>query len=340
MNNINRSQLVKIPSIYSAAELFKTPKLQFAFIKINDLCNAKCSFCDVWRKQINFAKGINWNTIIHELGELGTKNVNVHGGEAFLSKAFFPMLEGAPKSIAFSITTNGILLNNFYDRLFNTNIKRIYVSIDHYDSKLNSQSRRIKKLENNLFPILSRIKSNKPEVELVVNHVVSSYNIDTIDLMIYKMLDIGINSLNLIPIKDAPHLYVTKAQISSFYKKINTLLLNSTITKNYFMNGIYKIFGEESAWEACTKGEYKTDIKKACIIPATTLFIDGPTGNVYPCDTTLYRKNNEDYIMGNVLNDSLKDIWFGDKFNTFRNKMYPKITCSCINGCDPANVIL
>ena len=125
--------LVKIPSIYSKQNLVDNSPLQYAFIKINDLCNAKCAFCDVWKKQINFAKGIDWNKIIDELGQLGVKHVNVHGGEVFLSKPFFPMIERAHKDIKFSITTNGILLDNFYDRLFSSNVKRLYISIEHFD---------------------------------------------------------------------------------------------------------------------------------------------------------------------------------------------------------------
>jgi radical SAM protein with 4Fe4S-binding SPASM domain len=331
--------LYKISQEIAADTLFKTPKLQYVCLKINDICNAKCSFCDIWKKQIDHHPDIDWHAMIDDLIDLNVQEINIHGGEGFLSKSFFPMLAHGGNRVAFSIITNGILLHRFYDRLFQANVVRIYISIDHVDPHLNAKSRGIPKLETQLYPVIERIKREQPKVKLIVNHVVSNYNIDTIDQMLVKMKAIGFDAINLIPIKDTPHLYVSKEQIKLFYEKINGLLENGKIKPSDFLNGLYKLFGTEENWDNATKGIYNLQQKKACIIPAAVMFVNGPDGNVFPCDTTMYRPNKEQYIMGNVLENSIKEIWFGEKFRAFRQKMYPKITCSCIQGCDPANSI-
>lgn len=331
--------MYKIRQDISPEDLFNTPKLQYVCLKINDICNARCSFCDIWQKQIDHHPDIDWHQVIDDLIDLDVKEINIHGGEGFLSKSFFPMLEHGNNRVAFSIITNGILLKRFYDRLFQVNLSRIYISIDHHNPRLNAKSRGIPRLETDLYPTIKRIKKEKPHIKLIVNHVVSNYNIEEIDLMILKMKELGFDAINLIPIKDTPNLYVTKEQIAGFYEKIDRLMNAGKVHPNDFLNKLYKLFGTEENWENATKGIYNLQQKKSCIIPAAVMFVNGPDGNVFPCDTTMYRPNKEQYIMGNLLQNTITEIWYGETFLEFRKKMFPKITCQCIQGCDPANSI-
>ena len=79
--------------------------------------------------------------------------------------------------------------------------------------------------------------------------------------------------------------------------------------------------------------------KNYCLLPYCVVFIDGFSGDVYPCNTTIYRENNIQYIMGNVLKDKLENIWHNDKFNSFRKQVYPRLNSECYYGCDPSNII-
>ncbi len=330
----------KYDSDKTAIELFKQPSLKLAFIKINDVCNAKCSFCDVWKKQTDHHKDIDWIKVTEGLIDLGVREINFHGGEAFLSKEFFNILEFIKDRVFFSIITNGILLDKFYNKLFKYNaINKLYISIDHHDPYLNAKSRGIPRLEQKLYPIIQKIKKDFPNVKIIINHVLSKNNIDTFIKFINKMKELNIDAVNLIPIKGAVDLNVTIEQIDNFEKTLADLFSNEVIAKDFFLNGISHIYGPKNEWEKASQGTYTMKHKKACIIPAAVLFIDGPTGEVYPCDTTIWRENPKQYLMGNILNDSVANIWNGELFNTFRKKMYPNITCECINGCDPTNII-
>jgi radical SAM protein with 4Fe4S-binding SPASM domain len=331
--------LFKISQDLTPDELFLRPALQYVCLKVTELCNARCSFCDIWKKKTDCHPEIDWLKIVDDLIDLRVKEINIHGGEAFLSKAFFPMLEHGGKRVAFSIVTNGFLLKRFFKPLFSGNISRIYISIDHHLPQINAKSRGIPGLETHLFPTVAQIKKEKPQVQIIVNHVVTSANIESIDMMLLKMKELCVDAINLIPIKDAPSLYVSEAQIAVFNEKIDRLMGEGRIGPNDFLNGQYRLFGPRTHWKKATTGIYNLHQKKSCIIPAAVMFVNGPDGNVYPCETTIYRENKEQYIMGNVLRQSVQEIWHGEAFERFRRKMFPKISCSCVEGCDPANTI-
>ncbi|OTA21709.1 molybdenum cofactor biosynthesis protein A [Xenorhabdus beddingii] len=333
--------IAKYPVGLDPEMLFVTPKLNYAFIRINNICNARCEFCDVWQtNQVDAHKQIDMVKLWQELEDLSPQEVNIHGGEAFLSRDFLAILDNN-KNTPISITTNGTALSKkIFNRVQNKShlVRKFYISIDHVEPEKNGASRGIRWLTHNLYDVMAYIKQEIPGSVIVVNHVVTSLNYDTIDTFLLKMAELNVDGVNLIPIKDYPLLFLNIAQIKLFIQKINALLENKQISRHLFMDANYEIFGRnEEDYQRAEIGHYNASSKKACAIPLTTLFIDAVTGNVYPCDTTMYRTNPEQYIMGNILENSLHDIWHGGKFSLFRKKMYPVITCDCIKGCDPAN---
>ncbi|RAY97128.1 hypothetical protein DP187_21755 [Enterobacter cloacae] len=341
MNTVRESAISKYPVGLDTTSLFAKPKLNFAFLRINNICNAKCEFCDVWKtKQVDINNRIDILKLWQELEEMNPQEVNIHGGEAFLSKDFFKILDNNTRT-PISITTNGSALTSKVFEKMRANgdkLRKFYISIDHVDQHKNSISRGIKWLDENLYNGMKYIKTEITDSTIVVNHVVTSLNYDTIGDFLIKMRDTGVDGVNFIPIKDYPSLFLNRQQIEHFQLTIDKLIASGEIDVNIFMDRNYKIFGcDDNDYERASMGIYNGSTKKACAIPLTTLFIDAVTGDVYPCDTTMYRPNPQQYIMGNVCEQSLNDIWNGNKFNEFRRKMFPLITCKCINGCDPSN---
>lgn len=333
--------LSKYPTGMSVHALAASPKLSLAFLRMNNICNAKCEFCDVWKTpQVDADARIDMLALWRDLEQLNPSEVNVHGGEAFLSRDFFNILDINAKT-PISITTNGTALSPKLlarIRSHGSFLKKFYVSIDHVDPLRNADSRGIRWLNSNLYPALRYLKQQIDDTIIIVNHVVSALNYDSIDRLLLAMRDVGVDSVNLIPIKDYPSLYLRPDQITTCMQKIDTLLAQGHIDRDLFMDGNYQIFGSSAQdYVRASQGVYNGATKSACAIPATSLFIDAVTGNVYPCDTTMYRPDPEQYVMGNVREQSLQAIWTGAKFNAFRARMYPAITCECINGCDPAN---
>jgi len=330
----------KFETELSATDLFIKPKMEHFYIRLNNICNAQCEFCDVWRTVEDHDPKIDFDKLVDELLALKVQEVNIHGGEAFLSKAFFSMLEKADSRLRFSITTNGSFLRpQMMDRIVNRGLSRIYLSIDHHDPVENAKSRGIPKIASTLIPNLLDLIKAHPGVEVIINHVVSSFNIDTISTFVTKMKDIGVDAVNLIPIKDYPALNVSEIQIEKFNTDLATLLHSHGVSRTFFLGGNVEIFGTRpEQWRLAARGIYGA-VKTSCIVPSAVAFLDAVSGRIFPCDTTMYRQKAEQYVMGNILENSLIDIWNGDRFSAFRKQMYPIVCHDCVVGCDPANMI-
>jgi MoaA/NifB/PqqE/SkfB family radical SAM enzyme len=338
-NPSNKKVLYKFETSELEKNLVLSPRLEYVYIRLNNRCNAKCEFCDVWvGDKEDHNTNIDFIKLFIKLDKFNLKEINLHGGEAFLSSVFTDLLS-IDMSAPLSITTNGSVFSKKYMDSLLERVQRFYISIDHVDPVLNSKSRGIVWLKNNLFNAIEYIKTNNSHIEIIINHVVTKLNADSVDKFINKMKSLEVDCVNFIPIKDYPKLFVSKAQIINFYKTIESLM-KKEIDKSFLLNGNYKIFGEtEVDFLQAEQGLYNACLKKKCTIPNSVLFIDGVTGNVYPCDTTMYRENPSQYVVGNVITDSIDDIWFGNRFKKFRNSMYPVINYPCIQGCDPANTM-
>lgn len=330
----------KFMSERTTREISQQPRLEHALIKLNNVCNASCSFCDTWKNPSPAHLSLPWERIMSDLVSLAPKEVNFHGGEVFLTRGFHSILKMGRGKLAYSVTTNGhFLTDQQICKLYEHNVRRLYVSIDHPDPEINAQSRGIPGLGNQLFPAIKKLKTRYPDIELIINHVISKRNFDSFSEMVRVARGISADAINLIPIKDYAPLFLSVEQIQSFTSTVKFLLASGELDASFLVGGTWNIFGEEADWPDATKGRYKVTAKRACLVPSAVLFLDAVSGNVYPCDTTMYREDPSQYVLGNVLKDSLRMIWTGHRFKKFRSRMYPQITCSCAGGCDPNNFV-
>lgn len=340
MNSQNR-YLAKYTSSFSAEELIRIPRLQHAFIRLNNRCNAKCYYCNIWQLDpLDYHHSIDFETLMDDIYTLDPNEINLHGGEVFLSKGYQKILSLGQGRAPFSITTNGLTLREKdIDEMVEKNVRKIYLSIDHCNPVKNAKFKRISWSSGDLYPIIKYIKQSHPLVTLIINHVVSAYNIKTLNKFLLRMKNLNVDAIHMIPIKDYPALYLSISQVAEYYRIVERLLAKGEIDVDLFLERRYRIFGNEQEWQDASRGVYNKSLKKRCSIPYAVLFLDAVTGNVYPCDTTMYRKNSEQYVLGNVLTESIIDIWHGGKFSDFRKKMNPLAMCRCIDSCDPTNVI-
>ena len=97
-------------------------------------CNLKCTFCNLWKKPSSKIDIIKWKYIIDELESIKKKgfNISLSGGELFMDKNVFPIIQYASEKGAFiSITTNGYLeFEKILPKIELSGIQNIRVSID------------------------------------------------------------------------------------------------------------------------------------------------------------------------------------------------------------------
>jgi len=121
---------------------------------LNNICNLKCSFCEIGQR--NKAKRISEkgaslskeeiDKLINLCLRTKIKSIYVTGGEPFLSKNLWYLLEKCYKNkiIVEDITTNGTLLNRLEKQeinLLNNVVLNIIISIDSADERGHDKSR-------------------------------------------------------------------------------------------------------------------------------------------------------------------------------------------------------
>lgn len=328
----------KILSRYCPEDIIKNKKINYVFIKLNSKCNARCHFCSSWKIQKDNIK-VDIHKLAENLMKANPLEVNLSGGEIFLSENLWTLLQATKRQINWSITTNGSYMHpEIIDKLVSNNLKRFFISVDSYIEVQNDRSRGIPDVSSKIWNGIKYIQDKKYDLKIIINHVVSNKNYDQIGDMLVFFKNLGVDAINLIPIKDMPNYNLSLEQIKFFYNEIEGKLSKEQITKEFFVNGYYQIFGNSLYdYKMAVMGNYNYVEKTHCIMPYNTVFIDCSSGNVFPCDTTIWRKNCDDYVMGNIIEQTLEEIWEGSKFERFRTEMHPEMKHDCYKYCDPNN---
>ncbi|RKY41988.1 MAG: hypothetical protein DRP85_04285 [Candidatus Makaraimicrobium thalassicum] len=141
----------------------------------NAVCNARCRFCDYWRKH-NFVSGKELSAkeklrIIKMLGEAGVCFLSICSGEPLLSGDLGILIQEAKKSgMLVNISTNGSLLFDKAEMLIDKGVDFITVSIDSHDPRVHDRIRGYDGLFENAERGLERIRELRrgktPHVEV------------------------------------------------------------------------------------------------------------------------------------------------------------------------------
>jgi MoaA/NifB/PqqE/SkfB family radical SAM enzyme len=288
------------------------------------------------------SSAVDMFALVREIKEMGAREVNLSGGEVVLFKGFWDLIASGGGEVPWSITTNGTVMasGGNLEKLKRAGVRRLYVSLDSHVPELHDRSRGTPGMFAKVMRSVAAVRDSGWDLEIIVNHVVTRLNAGSIAEFLEFFAMAGIDGINLIPVKDAPDLYVDPESIRAFYGSIRKGLETGRIERGFFLNGNYEIFGRsEPDFLSASAGEYRFAYKSGCAIPSVTLFVDGLTGNVYPCDTTFWRPDAPAYVMGNLAEETLASIWKGERFRAFRDSMFPKLGHPCHKQCDPNNFL-
>ena len=97
-----------------AIKKFKKTTIQFAQWDITSLCNLRCRHCRAWKlpkdNELSTKESIN---LLKQLAGLKVKFLNLSGGEPFLRKDIFVLLEHTRNFDSVTITSNGTALDKY-----------------------------------------------------------------------------------------------------------------------------------------------------------------------------------------------------------------------------------
>ncbi len=118
-------------------------KINYLRVSVTDKCNLRCLYCmpEEGIKLLSHGKILTLEELfffIKTSVNLGINKVRITGGEPLLRKNILFLIESVSnlkKLKDISITTNGVLLEEFADDLKNSGINRINISLDTLDRK-------------------------------------------------------------------------------------------------------------------------------------------------------------------------------------------------------------
>ena len=291
-------------------------------------CNSKCKVCNTWK--INDHKN---ELTLEEIKNIfkdnffnNIKETVLTGGEPFLRYDITDIAKIIHNKTGSSIgvTTNALLSEKvfvFVKNMLKNNIPiGVYISLDGPE-KIHDELRGVSGNFKRIIKLLRRLVSIEDKnLTVSAGMTVSKDNINYINETDNICKEIGCElSIRLNEYAGYFHNRKTNLNFSNLQKKkiIKSLLFleHDKNLKNYYKRLIS--FLERETWE-----------KFSCTAAKSSLIID-PRGNVYPCPNLM---ENPEFLMGNLRNESFKNIWTSYKSELIRKK---NSGCHhCLNICE------
>ena len=315
---------------------------------ITNRCNARCKHCFIDFEHPDIFKGELTLEEIQKLTKnLGSSlvNVNLTGGEPFLRKDFFEIVEAYFKNTTIKsifITSNGMytdLIKKFLDRFLESGIdgKIIFsFSLDGIGD-MHDTIRRVKGLYENVIKTYKMVQDyNNPKINAKIGITVTDQNYDKV-LNLYKYLKehVGIEGVTATIMREegvvkriSPEL---KKKIHGGYIKLIGEIHNDLI--NGRMEGYKRDFQGRlinSKNLIVNKIQADTYLNPHYVshCPAGALFgVIGANGEVYPCEIL-------DKPLGNLreYNMNFMKLWRDSKTKEVK-KFIKDIKCNCSYEC-------
>jgi MoaA/NifB/PqqE/SkfB family radical SAM enzyme len=275
---------------------------------VNEGCNLRCSFCDLWEHHEHLSLE-RLLPILDDAVDIGTKTIVLTGGEPLIHPEIFAVIHACKeRGLAVNMTTNGTLVEKYWDVLIDTEIDSLSFSLDG----LKQTHERIRGQEgcfDRTFSALKRI-TEETSIQTSVYFVVTSENLAELWDVYILAKSLG-SKFDFWPVNDAPDLYLRKEQHDLWRQIVARIIADdpSFASKKAFYADSLQYHSED--WHG----------KVRCLG-----FVDqyGITykGEFLPCCVW----QGEGLVQGNVFEKSLKDLWLSPETQAYRQGLTE-------NGC-------
>jgi len=320
-------------------------------------CNLNCLHCKSRGKPYYDSKAENrmtpkiYATLIRESVTLGVEKIHLSGGgEPLSAKKTQDIMQIVKKYRLYgSIVTNGSLFTkNLIKKLIKISWDNILYSIDGPDSethdlirnKIGVFNKAIKSI--NLFnSYKTKFNKNFPTIEMCL--VLNDYNYNKIRKYIQLAYSLNIKKIFIQPIrvndnKLGKKLLLNETQQREFKGSIKMLLkeaakLNVETNLHEFDDQLIEKSSDIDKVIESYMQEKDNFSSLPCYSPWYFMGIR-PNGDVYPCGVDSPKP------FGNILHNSLQDIWYGKSFNNFRKRLLKKDLPSFCRECCGMTVLI
>lgn len=296
-------------------------------LNINFNCNLNCVMCHMDKKKKLVKKELGLEElkkVVFEGKEMGIKNVLILGGEPFLWKDLFKLIEFCNKEgMDTTVITNGTLLNkSLLGKIFSSRLPHLHLSLDGATSKTHNAIRGknvFEKVMKNI-SLLNEYKKNTDSSfpTLGITFTIMKHNLREVPLMIDLAKEMKVNSLNFQPVvvdNTEPRLrgvnssvWIDKKDFPNLDSSIEKLVaLKKKSKENYDL--IENTFSNLKLIKKYFKGQIKAN-SRPCYAGFNRLHVT-QIGTGYLCDLSF----------GDIRKQSLKEIWFSQQAGEMRKKI-------------------
>jgi len=312
------------------------PQMKMLVIKPTLRCNANCLGCTNRKQQhgaamreIRQLSPEQWKSVIGDAACLGAKELHISGGEPTFYENLADMIrEGKKYGMHVSMMSNGSSNGESYLRgLLEAGLDEICISLYSHQAEVHDKIRRSKNLWNKATEtvrILAKLGEEYPRFSLNTMSIIMKENYRTFDELIEFHRDLGTHGMtisylegdfakkNLLTeeeINELKNVVIPKAihNCDSLDRRIKDLSIN--ILKGYYSDesGSLEDFAQGIYW----KHNYCEQSKGFALVWSN--------GTVVPCFMCEY---TTEPVIGNMFENSLKDLWKSDKWSTFRKNLH------------------
>jgi len=305
--------------------------------------------CGVWIKgvgrQLQELTSEEYLDLFIQMKDMGIRLVTLTGGEPFIRKDLFEIVEAAKrKGLICNVFTNGTLIDHFaVEKIFKYGVDKIIISIDGI-GPIHDSIRGIPGGFDKAIGALSDIAAErkarrikKPEID--IHSTLLKENIGDMSHLSILCQKLGVN-FSFQPYSESNEQTVDQAILGGETIK-STRYLPHHETLRFSEENIHQIRRElirlpVTFYTKLLSSFSNEDLEhglmsiKKCYIIRNFMMID-PYGNVFPCT------NLDNYIVGNTSNERLSKIWRGKKYETLRKKLSHYLFPVCVNCCHCAD---
>ena len=303
-------------------------RLKEVIISITNRCNSSCRMCDIPKQLSPELSTRQWERVIEDISAMNVPTVVFSGGEPLLREDIFRLISFAKdKGLNVCIASNGILINDAVaEKLSGAGIDVVNISIEgpkriHDYLRGDSSFDKAKNALENL---------RAHNVETTLATVISHYNYKYLDYAVNLANECGATTIkfqpfNVLFIKDKSRgedFFISwreSQELKQIVKEIASSCDKYGIATNpcsylekvpYYMNNknLKGSNGCKALWSSC---------------PINC------NGDIYPC----WVLSGEDYIVGNVKEKRISDIWNSQRQNLVREKITNQGCPGCMMSC-------
>ena len=300
-------------------------------ISPTDSCNLRCKTC--WRlekKEYNDIKDElsleEIKDIVKECKKLDVKTIDLTGGgEPFCRKNIFEIIELVKKNgFEATLTTNSTLLDeDKIKRIISLGLDDICFSIESGEEDINDNLRGkgVYRQIVKMIKILNGLKKDSKKPVIRIATVITNKNYKNLDSLVDFAVENGVSAISFSVLIE----WETNKELS-MKKEKDALEILQKLNEKIKKAGLY------SNLDPILKhGLFEHEPPKFCFAPWEMVFINSK-GEVLACCTLASHYEN---VVGNIREEKLSQIWYGDKMKTFRERIKSKKYFKECNKCLP-----